>query len=80
MTNGESFRHGGQNRMSDDTTGALSVSEPDTGWERLRGTGDAELRAAIEADTDVRSTDDAFRQGAKVVWPQQRDGHHAARC
>ena len=59
--------------MSDDTIGKISVAEPGTDWERLRSTGDVELRAAIEADTDVCSTDEAFWQGARVVWPQRKE-------
>ncbi len=55
--------------MNDATTGKTSTSEPATDWDRLHRVDDAELRAAIDADSDAPATDEAFWKDAKVVWP-----------
>jgi uncharacterized protein (DUF4415 family) len=59
--------------MNDDTSGAISKSEPATDWKRLRTMTDEEVHAAITADPDIRPTDDAFWNDARVVTPRQKE-------
>jgi uncharacterized protein (DUF4415 family) len=48
-------------------TGSRSSSKTD--WRRLEKITDEEIRAGIEADPDIRPTDDEFWKGARVVRP-----------
>lgn len=63
--------------MKDVTTGKISkVSAPKplgTDWRALRQMSDADIHAGIEADPDVRPTDEAFWQDAKVVLPRRKE-------
>ena len=61
--------------MKDATTGKTSKSKRRTGgtdWNKLRGMSDATIRKGIEADPDVRPTDEAFWKDAKVVLPSRK--------
>jgi uncharacterized protein (DUF4415 family) len=48
--------------------------EPEAGtdWERLRGLGDAAIRAAIQSDPEARPTDERFWESAAVVLPRRK--------
>lgn len=56
--------------MNGDTSGKISKAEPGTDWQRLRGMTDEEVHAAVVADPEIRPTDDAFWDAARVVTPQ----------
>lgn len=61
--------------MKDATTGKKLKAKQTTGtdWDRLRSMSDAEVHAAIEADPDVRPTDEEFWKDAKVVMPRRKE-------
>jgi uncharacterized protein (DUF4415 family) len=59
--------------MSDDTSGAISATDPKTDWRRLRSMSDEEVHAAIIDDPDAKPTDEAFWQHAHVVMPRRKE-------
>jgi uncharacterized protein (DUF4415 family) len=59
--------------MKGDTSGKTSKVERGTDWDRLRRLSDAEIRKGIEADPDVRPTDEEFWKNAKVVLPRRKE-------
>src|SRR5215471_6540040 len=68
-----SYRPGGRNLMSDDTSGITSKIERRTDWRRLRSMTDEEIHAAIIDDPDARPTDEAFWKDARIVAPQRKE-------
>ena len=58
--------------MSADITGKTSKAEAATDWRRLREMTDAEIHAAVLDDPEIRPTDDAFWQSARVVLPRSK--------
>src|ERR1700730_10785763 len=67
-----SYRPGGRNLMSDDTSGTISKTDPKTDWRRLRSMTEDEVHAAIIDDPDARPTDEAFWKEARVVMPRRK--------
>lgn len=63
--------------MKDATTGTTSKvsdrKQHGTDWRTLRQMSAADIHAGIEADPDVRPTDEAFWQDAKVVLPRRKE-------
>lgn len=59
--------------MSGVTSGKTSKAEPGTDWQRLRGMTDEEVHAAVLADPEIRPTDDAFWEAARVVAPEPKE-------
>ncbi len=59
--------------MNDDISGGTSKTEAETDWPRLRRMTDAEASAAVAADPDVRPTDAAFWEAARVVMPRRKE-------
>jgi hypothetical protein len=53
--------------MDDDTCGNTSKAQPITDWKRLRIITDEDIRAAIAADPNVKPTEEAFLEDARVV-------------
>ena len=58
--------------MKEKHTGKASLSASATNWERLRALTDQEIRSGLNADPEVRPTDDDFWKHAKVVLPQTK--------
>lgn len=67
--------------MSGGTTGSTSKrmakrrvkrTAARTDWKRLRAMTDAEVRAGIAGDPDIRPTDAAFWKNAQVVMPSRK--------
>jgi len=58
--------------MSGATTGKTSKAEPRTDWRRLRRMTDEEVHAAVVADPEIRPTDEAFWNTARLVMPQPK--------
>jgi uncharacterized protein (DUF4415 family) len=63
-----------RNRTNDATSGKTSKAKPGTrtDWDKLRRMSDAQIRRGIEADPDVRPTDEAFWKDTEVVWPVRK--------
>ena len=59
--------------MRNEPTGSTSEYNTGTDWKRLRNMSDAEIRAAIELDSDAMPTDEAFWESAKVVLPHRKE-------
>src|SRR5437764_15418644 len=72
-TSARSFRRGGPNRMSDDTSGKISKTRPKTDWRRLRRMTDEQVHAGVLSDPDARPTDEAFWENARVVMPRRKE-------
>lgn len=58
--------------MNDEVTGNISMIETETDWEKLRQKKDEDIHVALQADTDIHPTDEAFWQDAKVVIPRRK--------
>ena len=67
-----SLPHGDRNHMNDEVTGDKSIIETETDWAKLRQMTDEEIHVALQADTDLHPTDEAFWQDARVVIPQRK--------
>ena len=52
-------------------TGKASVKQS-TDWKRLRSMSEDDIRKALEADPDVRTTDISFWKKAKIVKPRNK--------
>lgn len=68
--------------MSGGTTGSISKRKtkprakrtgPRTDWKRLRTMTDAQVRAGIAGDSDIKPTDAAFWKDAQVVMPSPKE-------
>ena len=58
--------------MNDDSSGAISKTDPKTDWRRLRSMTDEEIHAAIIDDPDAKPTDEAFWDDAHVTMPRPK--------
>ena len=54
--------------MKEKRTGKSSV-KPSTDWNRLGSLSDRQIRRSLESDAEVRPTDSAFWEKARVVIP-----------
>src|SRR4030088_2200760 len=70
---GGSSRRGERSPMKDATSGKSSKAKRATDWNRLRRLSDADIRKGIEADADVRPTDEEVWKNAKVVLPRPKE-------
>jgi uncharacterized protein (DUF4415 family) len=59
--------------MSEDRSGDPLAIEPVTDWDRLNAITDAEAHEAIVGDPEIRPTDEAFWQTARVVMPKRKE-------
>jgi uncharacterized protein (DUF4415 family) len=59
--------------MSEKLTGKTSTAKETTDWEKLHTITDEEIRAAIESDPEIHSTDKSFWKDAKVVMPLRKE-------
>jgi len=59
--------------MKGATTGKKLKAAKGTDWKRLRGTSDADVHAAVEADPDAHPTDEDFWKDAKVILPRRKE-------
>jgi uncharacterized protein (DUF4415 family) len=59
--------------MKGGTSGKTLKAKRGTDWTRLQRLSDAEIREGIEADPDVRPTDEEFWKNAKVVLPRRKE-------
>jgi uncharacterized protein (DUF4415 family) len=73
MARGASSRRGGRSRTTDGPSGKASKARRGTDWNKLRRLQDAQIRKGIEADPDVRATDEQFWRNAKVVLPRRKE-------
>ena len=53
-------------------TSSRKAAEQRTNWRRLRSITDAQVRAGIAKDPEIRRTDEAFWANAKVVMPRSK--------
>jgi uncharacterized protein (DUF4415 family) len=51
----------------------MSKRTPTTNWEKFSRKTEKEILRGIEADPDAHPTDDAFWQGARVVYPERKE-------
>jgi hypothetical protein len=63
---------GSLGRMKEKHTGKATAKSGATDWNRLRTLSEKDIRAAVEADPEARSTDANFWKWAKVVLPQAK--------
>jgi uncharacterized protein (DUF4415 family) len=63
-----------RSRTNDATTGKASKAKRrgGTDWNKLRRLSEVQLRHGVDADPEVRPTDEAFWKDAKVVWPVRK--------
>jgi uncharacterized protein (DUF4415 family) len=73
LRGGASSRRGEPSLTKDAPSGKISKTSRGTDWERLRHLSDADIRKGIEADPDVRPTDEEFWRNAKVVLPRRKE-------
>jgi len=51
----------------------VSALEGKTDWEKVRNMSNADIHAAIKADTDVMPTNEDFWKSAEVVLPRNKE-------